>query len=524
MRTGINIGIPMAGGGLTMTQRLQAFGGGLTFYKSYEGLGTGTVTAAELNAAHAVGSPTATYTAVRAAATPATYVDDAGVVQLVTTADVGRIQGGYYDATGFTAQKGLMVEAVGTNGIIDSYMHRDTAGVATSWLTVTNMVGAVTYTCVDATDIINISGARAQRVQFTGESGKFWFQYSIPMAITSGDTVTGQFLVKGTTGANTLVIGIRTRDGNNVTMVDSHSSEISLSATAYRKFTHTYTTVNVAKSITAFADAGGGKVTVTSAGHGFLTGAKITISGTTNYNGDYTIGTVATDTFPITAGWAGDDGTGTATQVPTNAILRLRSANTTSGTWDFQYTGAQLEPNPYATSFIPTTTAALSRPADVLRYVNSGNRTAATESIFVKFAPNSAFANDGVERRILASQTKDRNIKCFTTSDKVSFRPNETDSSSAVTTSTTVLQANTSYVVAGIAVGATGDPNAIFYVNGSSENSTNTDWTVPAWGTSFFVGSNAASTAQLNGIIQSCCFYSDVKDATAVAAITKVLQ
>jgi len=63
-------------------------------------------------------------------------------------------------------------------------------------------------------------------------------------------------------------------------------------------------------AITAFADAGGGQVTVTSAGHGLSNGNSVTISGTTNYDGVYTISNVATDTFEITATWVSDDATG----------------------------------------------------------------------------------------------------------------------------------------------------------------------------------------------------------------------
>lgn len=57
------------------------------------------------------------------------------------------------------------------------------------------------------------------------------------------------------------------------------------------------------KAITAFADAGGGDVTVTSAGHGLSDGETVVITGTTNYDGSYTISNTAADTFDITATW-----------------------------------------------------------------------------------------------------------------------------------------------------------------------------------------------------------------------------
>jgi hypothetical protein len=64
-------------------------------------------------------------------------------------------------------------------------------------------------------------------------------------------------------------------------------------------------------SITAFADAGGGLVTVTSANHGLNNGDCVTISGTTNYNGEFTISNVTTNTFDITDTWVSNDATGT---------------------------------------------------------------------------------------------------------------------------------------------------------------------------------------------------------------------
>jgi len=64
--------------------------------------------------------------------------------------------------------------------------------------------------------------------------------------------------------------------------------------------------------ITDFADAGGGQVTVTSAGHGQSNGTTVTIRGTgiwakpayaLNYDGDYSISNVTEDTFEITASY-----------------------------------------------------------------------------------------------------------------------------------------------------------------------------------------------------------------------------
>ena len=70
-------------------------------------------------------------------------------------------------------------------------------------------------------------------------------------------------------------------------------------------------TFRASGSITAFADAGAGMVTVTSSAHGLVEGDSVTISGTTSYNGTFTISNVATNTFDIRDTWVADDATGT---------------------------------------------------------------------------------------------------------------------------------------------------------------------------------------------------------------------
>jgi hypothetical protein len=64
--------------------------------------------------------------------------------------------------------------------------------------------------------------------------------------------------------------------------------------------------------IGSFSDAGGGQVTVTtSIAHVLSNGEWVTIIGTTNYNGQYYISNVSSNSFEITHSWDGDDGIGT---------------------------------------------------------------------------------------------------------------------------------------------------------------------------------------------------------------------
>ena len=61
--------------------------------------------------------------------------------------------------------------------------------------------------------------------------------------------------------------------------------------------------------ISSFADQGGGVVRITtSANHGYSTGDYVSITGTTNYNGNYQIANAATDVFDITHAYTAEAG------------------------------------------------------------------------------------------------------------------------------------------------------------------------------------------------------------------------
>ena len=70
-------------------------------------------------------------------------------------------------------------------------------------------------------------------------------------------------------------------------------------------------TIGTTGAITVFADAGGGQVTVTSAGHSLAEDDYITIAGTTSYNGVFQATNVGVNDFEITDTWVANDATGT---------------------------------------------------------------------------------------------------------------------------------------------------------------------------------------------------------------------
>src|SRR3990167_7083865 len=129
---------------------------GCTFYVDY--------TLGIINARMSTGSPTATFTATRSATTPSTYIDSSGIIQLVTSSNIPRFAGGYYDSTGFHAQKGVMIEAVATNLLIRTDWTASAAGLWTGWAKEESVVNSPTATQVTAPT--GITGSTAQRMQY----------------------------------------------------------------------------------------------------------------------------------------------------------------------------------------------------------------------------------------------------------------------------------------------------------------------------------------------------------------------
>jgi hypothetical protein len=86
------------------------------------------------------------------------------------------------------------------------------------------------------------------------------------------------------------------------------------------------------RSVTAVADAGGGNITVTtSAQHPLYAGDSVTISGTTSYNGTYTVVTRASNTtFTVTATFVAT-ATGTASGRVSGKNLEAMAANIQTG-------------------------------------------------------------------------------------------------------------------------------------------------------------------------------------------------
>lgn len=456
---GINMGIPGSNQVSTL-QRLASFGG-MTFYKNYAN------SPASLNADFSVGSSTATFTATRSASAPATYVDSNGVIQLTTTSNVGRFQGGYYDTNGFNSQKGLMIEAAGTNLLTRTDGTATSSGLWTGWSATAfgNITGTPVTTNNAIPQLTSIIGATSQRVQYTGVAGdtpsKNLYLSDAGTAnasVAPSNVVTISLLAKSTTGmvgVTTVALTIDWRDNTDsqlsVTNIDIKSSLSS----SYRKFTLT----------------------------------------------------------------------GTAPASTDHIKFYIQTSGIDNGdSVDLEIYGDQAEINPYATSWIPTTTTSLTRGAEVLKYPISGNRTAASESIFIKFSPESTWANDGIARVITSTDTKNRDLLKTTAGTRVKVEANANDSPAVVVTaSTTTPAVNTSYITATTIQHSS--PFITVYMNGSSEGTyTVGDFIDPAWGTSFYIGCLSSGIQQINGIIQSVTIYNNALSVGSVLQASNIMK
>lgn len=198
--------------------------------------------------------------------------------------------------------------------------------------------------------------------------------------------------------------------------------------------------------------------------------------------------------------------------------VRLTNINDQVFMW-----GSQLEKVAFATSYIPTTTASLTRGVEKLSYVLTNNRTADTETVFVKFTPFWNGADAG-SYRLTSTLTKERIIFLDAATDVLAFRPNSNDSGTASISSSIVPVRYSPYVVAGVAYGTGADVNQEIYVAGASEGTNTTDYLSPAWGGTFYMGCRQADGLELFGILHAVAFYSNALDSTAISLANAILE
>ncbi len=165
---------------------------------------------------------------------------------------------------------------------------------------------------------------------------------------------------------------------------------------------------------------------------------------------------------------------------------------------------------------------------EVLKYLISNNRTAAQETIVIKFTPSVSAVDLAQSAYLTETVIKGRIILLSSIGDDLAFQPNGADSGVALMRTGSGLRPlmNVTYIACAIAMASTGNPNMGLYVDNTSYDSTtqlNTDWTVPAWGSFFTIGCNSGSAFQLNGVISSIALFNRSLSSTEVLALNKLM-
>lgn len=415
----------------------------------------------------AAGVPTGTFLSSRSATNPATYIDANGVIQVSTTSDVPLFDYGYYDATGFHAiPLGYHAYRSSTNLLTRTDGTAYASGLWTGWEKYVNVTGTPTYTNTAIPELTSIAGATSQRYQYTVNAG----DSSKVFAALAPKTAAGSVSNGDTITAS---IWARSLSGQGTIPIFLHIGA---------------------------EPAGGGE-------------------DLSNFN---------SSGVTLTTSWRRYTFTATMTDATVSRVnFRFGCGNvgTTVQNIDYEFALPQLEKLPYATPFIPTTTAALTRNADVLKYENAGNSTANEETIFIKFTPGSTFANDNIYRVLYRTDTKFRSIfKNLNESGIGSIFPNETDNIGVkVANSTSPVSSNTSYIHC--TVFKHSSPYIETYTNGVSKGTyTGEDWTNPAWGTYNYIGLSQSGLSQLDGNISHVVKFNRALSASEISTVSALLN
>jgi hypothetical protein len=222
----------------------------------------------------------------------------------------------------------------------------------------------------------------------------------------------------------------------------------------------------------------------------------------------------------IGGGWYRCYGVGAANaDVAYEAAVYPSEHNVTPSAGVYTYFwGVQLEAQSAPTSYIPTTSAAVTRSAEALRYPGGANVSFTAGTILVAARLTDAAIASGVTPVFLevGAGATDRLTFILDSNDKANFSVVDGGASQASLVGTNALVADTTYVFA--LVWAANDVRQ--YVNGADEKS-DTSATMPSGTITIDVGYLArAAGYNINGSLKHLLIYNDEKTAEEIAYLS----
>ena len=264
--------------------------------------------------------------AIRSATNPATYIDGSGVIQLLTLSNVQRPKN-YYDTTGFHVLSGVLIESSSTNYILNSYFSIDTDsnGISDNWVGVSAATNTRETYAFDA-----IPNSKSQKSTYTlpSEIGRYASIFSSTTANDSFNASGGNinmslsFLARG--NLTTLTTGATSSSNFWVGVIEEDNSG------AFQRYPFTPRKLSEAATDGLHATEW----------HRFC------------FSGDVT----DTDTRRVSVrfGYFG---------------AANGSRPTTGESWVLEIKNVQIEKKTTCTSFIPTTTTAVTRNAETMQCI-----------------------------------------------------------------------------------------------------------------------------------------------------------
>lgn len=411
-------------------------------------------TTGSIDAQIAGGSPLGTFTNTCSTSNPKSYIDASGVMQPVTASNTPRFA---YKAYGIGSALAswsdgsackLMLESASTQYMLRSTFDAGASGsLPTSWSQSTTLAASPTLTLTDVTSLFNFTGARELRIEYTGQAGDSGGKiYQVFQQSTAGSYAQNDRSSSSFMIKGTVSAGVTVA----VRVVGRSSSTV-------------YNTYDV--QVQSSLDASNYKRFSSS---GILSGNVL---------------------------------------IDRSACSVVIGNVTPGATVDLTICLGQNEKKSFATSFIPTTTASLTRNVETLSYLSSGNRGTATETIVLKYTPMWQSSVAGSTTAYLLDSDADSRYARFNrdATANMTMAGNITDSPTSTGSSMSVSSfSKFDNMTIGLVFDNTDSPYYQTWRDGGQVSSySDINFSTPTFGTNTYIGTDNSGTLTCDGYLSA---------------------